>query len=632
MGVKFVGSINNIVINRTMTPDERQAYKNLKDYDGGEYKVKSIERITEVLSKDNKYQIMQNSVLETNQDEIDDFLNYAQLVNFRHADFRPGLYVDKSAYESSYAKKVYFSSELEFIIELFISHHNIHGFADGNKRTALNVLIDLTNKLTKYYLKDILLIQDAQILYLEKRLTKQEFLKLIYNEVKVKLFISTMKCNLEHLIPRRNIEASDNNQIALQSDRRSGFNLTDLEKGQFFYDQLRKPVFQRDTNQWTVERLEKLIITFLDDGLIPAIILWESSDGEIYVIDGSHRISSLIAWVNSDYGKENQLSDSNHNAIEEYINDKIGSYNEIKASKNEKYKQVKQIIAKRSIAVQWVTGNYEKVKESFIRINEQGVVISEDEKELIENDSLDTSKLSRAILSHGLGQTSRDQSEKSLELFNRLFIPYFSFHLKNFPLAGSLNEDFVISRIYNFVKIVDSGEKLGIKDLEEKALNLLCFVQDELNINQQVYFYGATQKFKTNSFYGFMRFMSLLIENQDLLSQFVNNRREFEDYLVENERHIQEIARKKRQAKKAYDEVADYYKAVLEACSNEEFKNIQLRFPYLDFRENKHVSTKGKNILRKYEDNISKIPRCVRCGGFIDGREGETKSHSICTK
>jgi len=492
---------------------------------------------------------VRNSILNTNQEEINEYLDYAQLVNFRHADFQPGIFADKNSYESSYAKKVYFSSELEFIIELFISHHNIHGFADGNKRTALNVLIDLTNKLTKYYLKNILLIQDAQILYLEKRITKQEFMKLIYHEVKVKVSISTMKCNLEHLIPRRNIETSDNNQVAVQSDRRSGFNLTELEKGQFFYDQLRKPVFQRDTNQWTLERLEKLIITFLDDGLIPAIILWENPDGEIYVIDGAHRISSLIAWVNSDYGKENQLSDSNHNAIEEYMNDKIGSYSIIKASKDEKYKQVKQVIAKRSIAVQWVTGDYDKVKESFIRINEQGVVISEDEKELIENDNLDTSKLSRAILSHGLGQTSRDSSENSKDLFNRLFTPYFSFHLRNFPLAGSLNEDFVISRIYNFVKIVDNGEKLEVNELGVKALNVLGFVQDVLNINQQVYFYGATQKFKTNSFYGFMRFMILLIEDQYLLMQFVKNRREFEDYLVEHERHIQEIARKKRQAK-----------------------------------------------------------------------------------
>ena len=160
------------------------------------------------------------------------------------------------------------------------------------------------------------------------------------------MFKTNIKCNLEHLIPRSNVESTNNNGVISQSDRRSSFNLTELEKGQFFYEQLRKPIFQRDTNQWTVERLEKLIVTFLDDGLIPAIILWEDLDGSIYVIDGAHRISSLIAWVNSDYGKENELNDSNHTAIEEYINNKIGSYEEIKRSKDEKYKAERQVIAK----------------------------------------------------------------------------------------------------------------------------------------------------------------------------------------------------------------------------------------------------------------------------------------------
>ena len=74
--------------------------------------------------------------------------------------------------------------------------------------------------------------------------------------------------------------------------------------------------------------------------------MWENSDGDIYIIDGAHRLSSLIAWVNSDYGKENELNDSHHDAIQEYINSQIGSYDEIKKSKDEKYKQAKQIIAK----------------------------------------------------------------------------------------------------------------------------------------------------------------------------------------------------------------------------------------------------------------------------------------------
>lgn len=605
------------------------AYKNLRDYDGGHYQVKHAKEISEILFRNNIKYVYIPTILDITQEQIDEFVLHAQLINFKHSDFKPGIFAERNSYESSFAKKVYFDSELEFIISLFISHHNIHAFEDGNKRTALNLFIDFIDKLANMYVNNILYVQDAQILYLEKKVTEEEFKKLIYFEVRRKMFKTNIKCNLEHLIPRSDVETNANINLS-QSDRRSSFNLTDLEKGQFFYEQLRKPIFQRDTNQWTVERLEKLILTFLDDGLIPAIILWEDLDGSIYVIDGAHRISSLIAWVNSDYGKENELNDSNHTAIEEYINSKIGSYEVIKRSKDDKYKSAKQIIAKRSIAVQWVTGDYEKVKESFIRINEQGVVITEDEKELIENDQLPTSILSRAILGHGLGQVSNNQNEKTKEIFNRFFKPFLSFELGNFPLAGSINEDFVISKIYNIVKIIDNGEKNNILDLTDKVLNIIKFIQDDLNISQKIYFYGATKKHKTNSFYGFIRFTLLLNENENLYSLFVESRRAFEEYLVENEGHIQVIARKKRQAKKAYEEISKYYYELLVACSSQNYVNLQNEFSYLDFAKRKYLSSKELDIRKKYEEFIATVPRCIKCQGFIDGLSSDKKKHNCC--
>ncbi|MGM7637394.1 GmrSD restriction endonuclease domain-containing protein, partial [Bacillus sp. Hm123] len=616
--------------NRTTTPAEKQAYKNLKSYDSGTYNIKSEKKIKKILSTDLIIPKYRPKALEITQKEIDMYIDYAQILNQKHSDFNPGRFAERNAYESSFAKKGYYNSELEFIVNLFISHHNIHAFDDGNKRTALNLFIDLIHKFTTFAIKDIITIQDSQILYLEKEITPEEFRHIIYYEVKKKVFKTNLKCNLEHLIPRSNIDDSDNPYISSQSDRRSSFNLTDLEKGQFFYQQLKKPIFQRDTNQWTVERVEKLINTFLDDGLIPAIILWEDTEGNIYIIDGAHRISSLIAWVNSDYGKKNEINDSNHKAIESYINQQIGSYSEIKSSTDEKYKRSKQIIAKRSIAVQWVTGDYDKVKESFIRINEQGVEITEDEKELIENDQLPTSQLSRAILGQGLGQVSKNQNERTRLLFNRFFMPFLSHQLNNYPLCGSLNQDFVISKVYNVVKIIDDNEKLDINLLEDKAISLLTFVQDYLNISQKAYFYGATKQFKTNSLYGFIRFAVKLNEDSYLKDIFIKNRKNFEEFLVNNERHIQTIARKKRQAKKAYEEVSRYYETLLISCKNDDFSDFKSRYNYLDFDENKHLTSKEKTIQKNYSAFISEIPRCMACGGFIDGNKNDKKIHNCC--
>jgi hypothetical protein len=625
-------SLETALFSRVITPAEKLAYKNLKSYDSGIYNIKNGQKVKKILNADLVLPKYKTKLLEITKNEIDNYIHFAQLLNFKHSDFNPGRFAEKNSYEASFAKKVYFDSDLEFIINLFISHHKIHAFADGNKRTALNLFIDLIHKFTTFSIGDIITIQDSQILYLEKQINAEEFRKIIFYEVKKKVFKTNLKCNLEHLIPRSNVDTTENFQTLSQSDRRSSFNLTDLEKGQFFYQQLKKPIFQRDTNQWTVERVEKLINTFLDDGLIPAIILWEDLEGNIYIIDGAHRISSLIAWVNSDYGKENELNDSNHQVIEDYFSQQIGKYSEIKSSTDEKYKQAKQIIAKRSIAVQWVTGDYNKVKESFIRINEQGVVITADEKELIENDQLPTSQLSRAILGHGLGQISNNQNEKTKLLFNRFFVPFLSHQLNNYPLCGSLNEDFVISKVYNAVKIIDDAEKLDIDMLEAKVIDVLTFIQDYLNISQKAYFYGATKHFKTNSFYGFIRFAVLLNENAKLSELFIKNRKKFEEFLVNNEKHIQTIARKKRQAKKAYEEVSSYYTSLLISCENADFSDLKSRYNYLDFGENKHQTSKEKTIQKNYEIFISEIPRCIVCDGFLDGNKSEKKMHNCCSE
>jgi len=280
---------------RLMTIEEQQAYTNLQLYDNGNYQIESLEKIEKILKRPFKDKSYELETLEITQKEIDMYVNFGQMLNKRHSNFNPGMFSEKSAYEASFSKKVYYNSHFEFIVELFISHHNIHAFTDGNKRTALNFFIDLLHKFTNLVVSEIITIQDSQILFLEKHITKQEFKQIIYSEVEKKMFKTNLKCNLEHLIPRGSIGMVEENIVLSQSDRRGSFNLTDLEKGQFFYQQLKKPIFQRDTNQWTVERLEKLIATFLDDGLIPAIILWENSEGDIYIIDGAHRISSLIA-------------------------------------------------------------------------------------------------------------------------------------------------------------------------------------------------------------------------------------------------------------------------------------------------------------------------------------------------
>jgi DNA-binding XRE family transcriptional regulator len=66
---------------------------------------------------------------------------------------------------------------------------------------------------------------------------------------------------------------------------------------------LRKPHYQRETSCWSSWVIAEYVRSFIDGDLIPAVILWCSpTTGKIFIVDGSHRLSALVAWTRDDYG------------------------------------------------------------------------------------------------------------------------------------------------------------------------------------------------------------------------------------------------------------------------------------------------------------------------------------------
>jgi len=119
-------------------------------------------------------------------------------------------------------------------------------------------------------------------------------------------------------------------------------------------------------------------------------------------------------------------------------------------------------------------------------------------------------------------------------------------------------------------------------------------------------------------------------ENEELKKLFIENRKEFEEILVNNERKIQTIARKKRQTKNAYEEVGNYYKVILKSCKSKDLSELKDKYYYLDFEKKKAKTSKEKTLEENYELFISKVPRCSICGGFIDGNKNDHKTHNCC--
>lgn len=107
--------------------------------------------------------------------------------------------------------------------------------------------------------------------------------------------------NLDALIQREDLQAET---VPLGGKPTGEVTISNL-RDEIFYSGLRKPDFQRETANWSPQKIADMIASFLDGDLIPAIILWRSGQ-YIFVIDGAHRISAMLAWIFDDYGDKSR--------------------------------------------------------------------------------------------------------------------------------------------------------------------------------------------------------------------------------------------------------------------------------------------------------------------------------------
>lgn len=191
------------------------------------------------------------------------------------------------------------------------------------------------------------------------------------------------KVNLDALIPREDFEVS---QDTISGQKKDTISIEDMKSDAFFYTTLRKPDFQRETSEWDTNKIVDFIESFVNGDLIPAIILWRSPAGLIFVIDGLHRLSVLYAWINNDYGdgetSRKFFGDISHKmkanaeAVRKKINEKVGLYEDIKErgvkpdASNEDLKKFRNLGAL-AIRLQWIEGNdSSKAERSFFKINQ----------------------------------------------------------------------------------------------------------------------------------------------------------------------------------------------------------------------------------------------------------------------
>jgi hypothetical protein len=297
--------------------------------------------------------------------------------------------------------------------------------------------------------------------------------------------------NLDALIPREYFEAAGNPQ-QLSSEPPRGIRVTDFEKTNLTYLFLRKPEFQRETSDWGPSKVADLIYGFLDGDLIPSIILWRSPTGNIFVIDGAHRVSAFVAWVNDDYGDKeisraffnNRIPEDQIKAAQQtrtLIESQVGSYNDLKrAAQNQTVADPSQLrfaqnLAASSIGVQWVVGDATTAERSFFKINQEPTPIDQTELTMIKERRKPQALATRALMHAGTGHNywsafdpvvQREITELAREIYDALFRPDVDTPLRTLdvPVAGKGYSPYSPKLIFELVKYVNRTPATEIPD------------------------------------------------------------------------------------------------------------------------------------------------------------------------
>ncbi len=423
--------------------------------------------------------------------------------------------------------------------------------------------------------------------------------------------------NLDAMIPREDFEVGgeDFQQARLGTEMK----LAELLREGITYNTLRKPDFQRETNSWPPERIAAFIKSYLDGDLIPGVIMWRSpKTGNNFVVDGAHRLSALIAWVNDDYGAGSVSRPFFKNMIEPaqdklakktraLVQSQVGHYHELSkypanpsaAPDEETLKRARNIGALH-LKLQWVTGDADTAEKSFYRINQSAAPIDDTEWALIQARRKPNAVAARALMRAGTGhaywsrfdEPIRAEIEKlSADIYDELFRPVVDYPIKtlDLPVAGSPYSANSLKMVFDLVNQVNRVPKPGkmparrigesaepeipndedgrltidyLKSVKRAASRVSGMAGTSLGLHPGVYFYGATGKFQATSFVAALIWARELADN-DQFRSFTDHRAKFEDFLLEHRHFVNQIGGDKGAGSKGLPSLLALYRKVL---------------------------------------------------------------------
>lgn len=466
--------------------------------------------------------------------------------------------------------------------------------------------------------------------------------------------------NLDAMITREDFAAED---VGITSNIQTAISINDLQ-GNFLTSVIRKPDFQRETRDWNAENVVKFINSVIKGQFIPSLILWKNSSGYIFVIDGAHRLSALLAWIKDDYGDgpisrsffQGYIPEEQKRAadlLRKRINKEVGPYSDyekalsIEEGYTPDFVKTARKLRSFAFAIQWITGNVETAEESFYNINQRAVSINDTELKLIQSRKCDICIAARAVMYSGSGnkywkEFSEEYQHEIVSLSKRinelLFEPRYDKPIKtlDLPMCGKNQSNLTfIFDLMNFSAASSSNEDkdgaLTIQRLQElKSLleTVSSKTPDSLGLHPIVYFYSKKGNFKVSAFYALLGFVKY-IKRHNQLNDFTSVREKFEEFIYKYDYVIDQINRSLRSTKKSVPVLTQFYIDVLkylkdgknfdEVISGLTKSNIYPKF-FLE-QDKEFIETESFNSNRKSEVFIKQAfpgaMKCPICGGLL---------------
>jgi hypothetical protein len=371
--------------------------------------------------------------------------------------------------------------------------------------------------------------------------------------------------NLDALIQRDDVEAKK------PKPSKGVIQVTELTIGKHFYGLLRKPLFQRETNDWGVDNVVSLVRSFRNGHLIPAVILW-SADGSTFVIDGAHRLSVFVAWVNDDYGDgslsqsffKHQIPKSQRDAARkcrEQIKDEGLEYAELQQLTLLPSRTPEQLGWSTNIAqaieTQWVLGDADVALQSFLDINQRSVEIDPTERYMIEERKAPNIVAARALVSAGRGHAYwgafKDEHVIDIEkyatcIYDAIFEPenaqpHTHTELQPAGMAQTANGLRLALELVSIVTSVKGGAKNMPADTDgsqtsrvlARVWGVVKYVAGKepasLSLHPAVYFWGTTGNHRPSMFLAVVSFVQELVQKNELI-KFTLHRAKLEEILI----------------------------------------------------------------------------------------------------